>query len=409
MKISVSFDGKAFKLSVPDNVTIPYIEGDGIGPEVVSVAREVLSKAVEKVYNGEKSIEWKEIFAGSKAKELYGELLPEETLKAIKEHVVTLKGPLTTPVGEGYRSLNVTIRQSLDLYACVRPVFYIKGVPSPMKHPEHMDIVIFRENTEDVYAGIEWKAKSEEAKKVREFLEKEFGIKIREDAGIGLKPISEFCTKRLVRKAIEYALNNNRKSVTLVHKGNIMKYTEGTFREWGYEVAREEFGSFVITEDELWSKHNGELPEGKIVIKDRIADNMFQQLITRTQEYDVIATSNLNGDYLSDAAAGQVGGLGVAPGANIGDYVAVFEATHGTAPKYAGLNKVNPTSIILSGVMMLEYIGWKEAGEAIKNAIEKTILQKNVTYDLARQMEGAVTIGTREYGAKIIENLSYEK
>ncbi|RLG57798.1 MAG: NADP-dependent isocitrate dehydrogenase [Candidatus Hydrothermarchaeota archaeon] len=409
MKISVSFDGKAFKLSVPDNVTIPYIEGDGIGPEVVSVAREVLSKAVEKVYNGEKSIEWKEIFAGSKAKELYGELLPEETLKAIKEHVVTLKGPLTTPVGEGYRSLNVTIRQSLDLYACVRPVFYIKGVPSPMKHPEHMDIVIFRENTEDVYAGIEWKAKSEEAKKVREFLEKEFGIKIREDAGIGLKPISEFCTKRLVRKAIEYALNNNRKSVTLVHKGNIMKYTEGAFREWGYEVAREEFGSFVITEDELWSKHNGELPEGKIVIKDRIADNMFQQLITRTQEYDVIATSNLNGDYLSDAAAGQVGGLGVAPGANIGDYVAVFEATHGTAPKYAGLNKVNPTSIILSGVMMLEYIGWKEAGEAIKNAIEKTILQKNVTYDLARQMEGAVTIGTREYGAKIIENLSYEK
>ncbi len=406
MKISVSFDGKAFKLSVPDNVTIPYIEGDGTGPEVVSVAREVLSKAVEKVYNGERSIEWKEIFAGSKAKELYGELLPEETLKAIKEHVVTLKGPLTTPVGEGYRSLNVTIRQSLDLYACVRPVFYINGVPSPMKHPEHMDIVIFRENTEDVYAGIEWKAKSEEANKVREFLEKEFDIKIREDAGIGLKPISEFCTKRLVRKAIEYALNNNRKSVTLVHKGNIMKYTEGAFREWGYEVAREEFGSFVITEDELWSKHNGELPEGKIVIKDRIADNMFQQLITRTQEYDVIATSNLNGDYLSDAAAGQIGGLGVAPGANIGDYVAVFEATHGTAPKYAGLNKVNPTSIILSGVMMIEYIGWKEAGEAIKKAIEKTILQKNVTYDLARQMKGATTIGTKEYGAKIIENLS---
>jgi len=405
MRISVSFDGKTFKLSVPDNVTIPYIEGDGIGPEVVSVAREVLSKAVEKVYNGERSIEWKEIFAGSKAKELYGELLPEETLKAIKEHVVTLKGPLTTPVGEGYRSLNVTIRQSLDLYACVRPVFYIRGVPSPMRHPEYMNIVIFRENTEDVYAGIEWKAKSEEAKKVREFLEKEFGIKIREDAGIGVKPISEFCTKRLVRKAIEYALNNNRKSVTLVHKGNIMKYTEGAFREWGYEVAREEFRSFVITEDELWSEYNGELPEGKIAIKDSIADNMFQQLITRTHEYDVIATSNLNGDYLSDALAAQVGGLGMAPGANIGDGYAVFEATHGSAPKYAGLDKVNPSSLILSGKMLLEYIGWKEAAELIWKALSKTIQQKIVTYDLARQLEGAKEVKCSEFAETIVKNI----
>jgi isocitrate dehydrogenase len=392
-------------LVVPDNPIIPIIYGDGIGPEVTTVARDIISAAVEKAYGGRRKIIWKEIYAGEKAQEKCGELLPEDTLKAIEEHVVTLKGPLTTPVGRGFRSLNVTIRQKLDLYACVRPVYYILGVPSPMKHPEKMDVVIFRENTEDVYAGIEWPSESTEAKKLISFLKDEFGVDVKEGSGIGIKPISEFCTKRLVRKAIKYAIDAGRKSVTLVHKGNIMKYTEGAFRDWGYGVAKEEFSDKVITEDEPWEKHDGKVPEGKIVIKDRLADNMLQQLITRTDEYDVLALPNLNGDYISDAAAGQVGGLGVAPGANIGDFTAVFEATHGTAPKYAGMDKANPSSILLSGVMMLEYLGWQEAADLVVEGIKKTIQKKLVTYDLERHIEGATKVKTSEFGKYIIENM----
>jgi len=315
-----------------------------------------------------------------------------------------LKGPLTTPVSGGYRSLNVTIRQVLDLYACVRPVYYIKGVPSPLKNPEKVNLVIFREATEDVYAGIEWMKGSPEALKVIEFLRKEFGVNIREDSGIGLKLISEFATKRIVRLAIRYAIENGRKSVTLVHKGNIMKYTEGAFREWGYEVAKEEFGEYIITEEELWNNYDGVVPKGKIVIKDRIADNMFQQLLTRTEEYDVIVTPNLNGDYLSDMAAGLVGGLGVAPGSNIGDGIGVFEPVHGSAPKYAGQNKVNPTAQILTGALMFEYLGWKDGSELIKKAIEMTIQQKIVTYDLHRHIGGKL-VGTKEFAQAVIENL----
>lgn len=389
------------KLVVPENPTIPFIEGDGIGPEVIAAAKKVLSAAVEKAYGGRRKITWLEIYAGEKAQKKYGELLPGDTLKAIENFVVALKGPLTTPIGGGYTSLNVTLRQELDLYACVRPVYYIPGVPSPMKNP-NMNIVIFRENTEDVYAGIEWKSGSEGAKKVIEFLSREFGINIREASGIGIKPMSEFGTKRLVRKAIKYALENNRRSVTLVHKGNIMKYTEGAFRDWGYEVAREEFGDKIITEQE---KYSNKLPEGKLVIKDRLADNMFQQLLTRTSEYDVLAMPNLNGDYMSDAAAAQVGGLGMAPGANIGDFAAVFEATHGTAPKYAGLNKANPCSIMLSGAMLLEYIGWREAANLVKEGIKKTIQQKTVTYDLARQMEGVKEVKTSEFTEAVVGNM----
>ncbi|MFH1774542.1 MAG: isocitrate dehydrogenase (NADP(+)), partial [Methanobacteriota archaeon] len=389
------------KLAVPENPVVPFIEGDGIGPEITAAAKKVLSAAVEKAYSGRRKLVWLEIYAGEKARENYEELLPSDTLKAIEHFVVALKGPLTTPIGGGFRSLNVALRQKLDLYACVRPVYYIEGVPSPMKNPS-MNIVIFRENTEDVYAGIEWKSGSEEAEKVIEFLNKEFGIKVREASGIGIKPISEFGTKRLVRKAIKYAIEHGRKSVTLVHKGNIMKYTEGAFRDWGYEVARQEFGDRITTEQELQEKYGKKLPEGKLVIKDRLADNMFQQLLTRTSEYEVLAMPNLNGDYMSDAAAGQVGGLGMAPGANIGDFVAVFEATHGTAPKYAGLDKVNPCSIILSGAMLLEYIGWKEAADLVKEGIKKTVQQKTVTYDLARQMEGAKEIKTSEFAEAVV-------
>ncbi len=389
------------KLIVPDNPIIPFIEGDGIGVDVTPAAIKVLDATAEKIG---KEIVWFEIYAGEKAYKLYGEYLPKETLDAIREFRVALKGPLTTPVGGGYRSLNVAIRQMLDLYACVRPVYYLKGVPSPLKNPENVNLVIFRENTEDVYAGIEWKAGSEEALKVINFLEKEFGIKVRKDSGIGLKPISEFATKRLVRMAIKYAIENNRKSVTLVHKGNIMKFTEGAFREWGYEVALEEFRDYVITEEELWNNYNGEVPKGKIVIKDRIADNMFQQLLTRTAEYDVIATMNLNGDYLSDMAAGLVGGLGIAPGSNIGDGIGVFEPVHGSAPKYAGQNKVNPTAMILSGALMFEFLGWKEGSELIKKAVEMTIQQGIVTYDIHRQIGGKL-VGTREFANAVIENL----
>jgi len=402
-KITVK-DGK---LNVPDNPIIPFIEGDGTGPDIWRAARMVFDAAVEKAYDGKRKVVWFEIYAGEKANKVYGRevWLPDDTLEAIKEHIIAIKGPLTTPVGGGIRSLNVTLRQVLDLYACVRPVKYYEGVPSPMKRPQDVDVVIFRENTEDVYAGIEWKMGSPEALKMIDILEKEYGIKVRRDSGIGVKPMSEFGSKRLVRKAIKYAIENGRKSVTLVHKGNIMKFTEGAFREWGYQVALEEFREYVITEEELNKDYGGKQPDSKIVIKDRIADNMFQRLITRPGEYDVIATPNLNGDYLSDAAAALVGGLGIAPGGNISDFYAVFEATHGTAPKYAGLDKVNPGSVILSGVMMFEYIGWKEAAKLIEYGMQETIKQKYVTYDFARQMEGATEVKTSEFAQRIVENI----
>ena len=389
------------ELLVPDNPIIPYFEGDGIGKDVVPAAINVLNAAANKI---RKEIVWFKIYAGEDAYKLYGSYLPDDTLKAIKEFRVTLKGPLTTPVGGGFRSLNVTIRQVLDLYANVRPIYYLKGVPSPLKHPEKVNMVLFRENTEDVYAGIEWQRGSKEALKIIKFLEGEFGVNIRDDSGIGIKPISEFATKRLVRLAIKYALESGRQSVTLVHKGNIMKYTEGAFRDWGYEVAREEFGNVTITENELWDNYNGEIPKGKIVIKDRIADNMFQQILTRTDEYDVLALPNLNGDYLSDAAAGLVGGLGIAPGSNIGDGIGVFEPIHGSAPKYAGQNKVNPTAEILTGALMFEYLGWKEASEMIKKAVEMTVQQGTVTYDIHRHIGGNL-VGTKEFAEAVVENL----
>lgn len=389
------------KLIVPDDPIIPFFKGDGIGLEVVPAAIRVLDKAAELVG---KNIVWFEIYAGEEAYKLYGNYLPEDTLNAIREFRVALKGPLTTPVAGGYRSLNVTIRQVLDLYANVRPVYYLRGVPSPIKEPEKVNFVIFRESTEDVYAGIEWQKGSKEALRFIEILEKDFGVKVRKDSGIGVKPISEFATKRLVRMAISYAIANNRKSVTLVHKGNIMKFTEGAFRDWGYEVAKEEFGEKCITEKELIDKYGGKQPEGKIVVKDRIADNMFQQIILRSEEYDVIALPNLNGDYLSDAAAALVGGLGIAPGSDIGDGIAVFEPIHGSAPKYAGQNKANPTAEILSGALMFEYLGWKKASELVKKAVELTIQRKIVTYDLHRQIGGKL-VGTKEFAEEVISNL----
>ncbi|RLC45128.1 MAG: NADP-dependent isocitrate dehydrogenase [Candidatus Coatesbacteria bacterium] len=394
------------RIIVPDKPIIPVIEGDGIGPDITRATRRVLDAAVEKAYGGNRKIVWFDIYAGDNALDKYGEVLPEDTINAIQYYHVALKGPLTTPVGGGYRSLNVTMRQRMELYSCVRPVFYFKGVPSPVKHPERMNIVIYRENTEDVYAGIEWPKGSDEVKTVIDFLNKQMGTNIRADSGIGIKPISEFATKRLVRAAIKYAIKRGRKSVTLVHKGNIMKYTEGAFRDWGYEVASDEFGDVTITEQELWDKFDGKVPDGKIVIKDRIADSMLQQILTRTNEYEVVALPNLNGDYLSDACAAQVGGLGMAPGANIGDTVALFEATHGTAPKYANMDMVNPTSLILSGVMMLEHLEWPEPVEIIRSAIEKTIQQKRVTYDLHRLMDGATKLKTSEYASALIENMS---
>jgi isocitrate dehydrogenase len=402
VQISVSRDNK---LNVPDNPIISVIEGDGIGPDIMKAARMVLDSAVAKAYGGKKKIVWFDIYAGEKANSLYGQWLPEDTIKAIKHFIVALKGPLTTPVGGGYRSLNVTLRQVLNLYACVRPVRYFRGVPSPVKHPERMNVVIFRENTEDVYAGIEWKKGSKEAKDVISYLNKKYGLKIRSDSGIGIKPISLTGTSRLVRKAIRYAIENNRPSVTLVHKGNIMKYTEGAFKDWGYQVAEKEFAGKAITEAELWDKYDGRPPEGKVVIKDRIADSMFQQILTRTDEYSVVATPNLNGDYLSDAAAAQVGGLGMAPGANMGDYIALFEATHGTAPKYANKDMVNPGSLILSGEMMLRYLGWTEAADKVIKGIEKSIINKTVTYDLHRQMEGATKVSCSGFAREIVNNM----
>ena len=378
------------KLNVPDHPILLWIEGDGIGPDIMTASKRIWDAAVQAVYGGQRKISWMEIYAGEKAAGLFGgDYFPAESLNAIREFLVGIKGPLTTPVGGGFRSLNVALRKDLDLYACVRPVRWFPGVPSPLRHPEQVDVVIFRENTEDVYAGVEYKAGSPEAQKVERFLKDEMGAKFFDNSGIGIKPVSEFGSKRLIRKAFVYALEHGRKSVTFVHKGNIQKFTEGAFMQWGYEVARQEFGDATITEQQLWDEFGGKQPEGKILVKDRIADIMFQQMLLRPAEYDVIATPNLNGDYLSDAVAAEVGGVGIAPGANIGDYMAVFEATHGTAPKYANQDKVNPGSVLLSGVMMLDYIGWGEAARAVEAAYTKTVADKIVTYDFARQMEGA--------------------
>jgi len=401
-KVQYASDGT---LCVPDQPIIPYIEGDGVGPDIWRAAVRVFDAAAEKCYGDRKRVHWLEIYAGEKAFKLKGQWAPEETIETIREYRLGIKGPLTTPVGGGIRSINVLLRQRLDLYACIRPVKYISGTPSPLKHPERVDMVVFRENTEDVYAGIEWRAGSNEALRLREFLENEMGVRLREDSGIGIKPISRFGTKRLVRKAIQHALSHSRKSVTLVHKGNIMKFTEGAFRDWGYEAAKEEFGDRILLESELADQKMTNLPEGKIVLKDRIADAMFQQIVLRPEEYDVLAMPNLNGDYMSDALAAQVGGLGMAPGANIGDRAAVFEATHGTAPKYADQDAVNPGSLILSGAMMFDYLGWSEVGQRIKEAMERTISNKTVTYDLARQMKGAKKLKCSEFASAVIENL----
>jgi isocitrate dehydrogenase len=400
--ITYSDDGK---LDVPDFPVIPFIEGDGIGTDIWRAARRVLDAAVAGSYGNNRKIQWLEVLAGEKAFNQTQTWLPEETLEKIRIHRVAIKGPLTTPVGEGIRSINVNLRQELDLYACVRPVKYITGIPSPMLRPWDVDMVVFRENTEDVYMGLEWKADSSMAKKIIDLVKIENGREIRAGSGIGLKPISRFGTRRLVRMAIEYAIAHKKKSVTIVHKGNIMKFTEGAFRSWGYEVAREEFGEWIITEEELWEKHEGEIPADKIVIKDRIADAMFQQILLRPAEYDVLAMPNLNGDYMSDALSAMVGGLGLAPGANIGDGIALFEATHGTAPKYAGQDKVNPGSLILSGAMMLDYLDWKEAADRVREGLAKAVVQKRVTYDLARQMEDAVEVKCSEFAEEIIRNL----
>jgi isocitrate dehydrogenase len=393
------------KLSVPNTPIIPFIEGDGTGPDIWRASVRVFDAAVEKAYGGERRIAWMEVYAGEKAHKQYNDWLPQETVDAMKEFRVSIKGPLTTPIGGGIRSLNVALRQVLDLYACIRPVRYFEGVGAPVKEPEKVNIVIFRENIEDVYAGIEWKAGSAEATKLRKFLHDEFGTEIRENSAIGIKPMSAFGSKRLVEMAISYAIAKSRKSVTLVHKGNIMKFTEGAFRDWGYEVAREKFGGATVTEADV-TKSGKDVRADAVVIRDRIADSMFQQLLLRPSEYSVIATPNLNGDYLSDAAAAQVGGLGIAPGGNVGDGVAVFEATHGTAPKYANLDKINPGSVILSGVMMLEYMGWNEAAQLIVRGVENAIKNKRVTYDLARQMKGATEVSTSAFGDAVIAGMS---
>jgi isocitrate dehydrogenase len=389
-------------LNVPDDPIVPFIEGDGIGPDIWAATRRVVDASVEKAYGGAKRIVWMEVLAGEKAYDASGEWLPDETFEALREFKVGIKGPLTTPVGGGIRSLNVTLRQVLDLYACIRPVRWIEGVPSPVREPEKLDVVIFRENTEDVYAGIEWASGSEEAEKVRRFLVDEMGAKIREESGLGIKPISPFGTKRLVGMAIRYALQRGRDSVTLVHKGNIMKFTEGAFREWGYEVAKEQFGDRTVSEAETW---DGADATGKVVIRDRIADAMFQQILLRPDEYSVMAMPNLNGDYMSDAAAAQIGGLGMAPGANMNDEIALFEATHGTAPKYAGQDKVNPGSLILSAVMMLEHLGWDEAADRVVKGLEGAVAARTVTYDLERQMEGATLVGTSGFAEAIVDHM----
>ncbi|MDK3774403.1 NADP-dependent isocitrate dehydrogenase [Staphylococcus pseudintermedius] len=409
-------------LQVPNQPIVPFIIGDGIGPDIWKAASRVIDAAVEKAYAGEKKIDWKEVLAGQKAYDQTGEWLPAETLDTIKEYLIAIKGPLTTPIGGGIRSLNVALRQELDLFNCLRPVRWFKGVPSPVKHPEQTDMVIFRENTEDIYAGIEFKEGSEEVKKVIDFLQNEMGaknIRFPETSGIGIKPVSKEGTERLVRAAIQYAIDNNRKSVTLVHKGNIMKFTEGAFKEWGYDLAENEFGDQVFTwqqydrlveekgKDEANKIQDQAEKDGKIIIKDSIADIFLQQILTRPADHDVVATMNLNGDYISDALAAQVGGIGIAPGANINSETghAIFEATHGTAPKYADLDKVNPSSVLLSGVMLLEHIGWQEAADLITNSVEKTIASKVVTYDFARLMEGATEVKTSEFADELIKNL----
>ncbi len=398
---------KGGKVEVPDDPILLFIEGDGIGPDITTASKRVWDAAVEKAYAGKRRISWMEVYAGKKAADVYGNnnYMPEETFDALREYGVGIKGPLETPIGGGIRSLNVTLRQVLDLYVCLRPVRWYQGVPSPLKEPNKVNVVIFRENTEDVYAGIEYKAGTPENAKLAKFLREELGAHFHENAGLGIKPISEFGTKRLVRRAIEYAIERGRKSVTLVHKGNIQKFTEGAFREWGYQVAKDEFGDKTISEDELWKQYDGKMPDGKILIKDSIADIIFQHMILRPQDFDVLAAPNLNGDYLSDAVAAEVGGVGIAPGANIGDEVALFEATHGTVPKYAGMDKVNPGSLLFSGVMMLEYMGWREAADVITKAYEKTIDQKVVTYDFARLMTGAREVKTSEFATAIIGNM----
>lgn len=434
-KIVVPAEGQAITaegstLTVPDNPIVPFIEGDGIGRDIWKASVRVFDAAVEKAYGGKKKVAWMEIYAGEKAVEVYGNdtWMPEETFEAMRQYIVGIKGPLTTPVGGGFRSLNVTLRQVLNLYACVRPVKYFEGVPSPSRRAREMDVIIFRENTEDVYSGVEFESMSDEAKRLIKILKEEYGkTQIREDAGIGIKPISPTGTKQLVRKALDWAVMYNLPSVTFMHKGNIMKFTEGAFKNWGYDVAREEYRDKIITESELWDETvaedgvtpieapgkfadlRGGKPAGdpgeRIIVRDRIADSMFQQIQTRPSEYDVIVSPNLNGDYISDAAAALVGGLGMAPGANIGDAIGLFEATHGTAPKYADKNVINPSSVILSGAMMFRYMGWPEVAEAIESGIQKTINQKRVTYDLHRQMEGATKLSTSEYADAIIENL----
>jgi isocitrate dehydrogenase len=412
-KVEVPEDGEAIEvvdaendeLDVPENPIIPIIYGDGIGQDVGPAAQTVLQAAAEATG---REIHWMRLYAGESARDRYDEHLPNDTVEAIKEFNVAIKGPLTTPVGAGFRSLNVALRKKLDLYTNMRPTYHLEGVPSPVKHPEHMDMVNFRENTEDVYAGIEWEAGTDEVEEVREFVEEEMGYDdtIHPGAvGIGIKPITEFGTKRLVRKAIDYALNNDRDSVTLIHKGNIMKFTEGAFRDWGYEVAEEEYGEEVITEDTLWEERDGNAPDEAVVVNDRIADNMLQQLLTRTEQYDVLAMPNLNGDYLSDAAGAQIGGLGIAPGANIGDGRILAEPVHGSAPKYAGQDKVNPSAIILSGRIMLEYMGWQDAADLVRDALEATISSKKVTYDIERQIEGGEKLATSEFAEEAAEHI----
>lgn len=394
-------------LNVPDNPILLFIEGDGIGYDIMTASRRIWDAAIEKAYGGVRQVSWMEVYAGEKAAGIYdGNYMPEETFDALREFLVGIKGPLTTPVGGGFRSLNVTLRQVLDLYSCIRPVRWYEGVPSPLRQPQDVDVVIFRENTEDIYAGIEYESGTPENEKLARFLREEMGVtSFFEGAGLGIKPVSAFGSKRLIRAAIRYAIERGRKSVTFVHKGNIQKYTEGAFVNWGYELGREEFPNETISWDEVASDHGGQVPEDRILLQDTIADIMFQKMLLRPREHDVIATTNLNGDYLSDALAAEVGGVGIAPGANVGDEVALFEATHGTAPKYTNLDKVNPGSLLFSGVMMLEHIGWNEAADLIGSAYEKTLAQKTVTYDFARQMEGATEVPTSAFATAIIDNM----
>jgi len=392
-------------LNVPDYPVIPFIEGDGIGPDIWRATRMVVDAAVGKSYGTDRKVCWTQIYAGERSLELFGEWIPQETFDAIRRFRVAIKGPLTTPVGGGMRSANVALRQELDLYACVRPVFWVPGVPCPVKEPQKLDVVVFRENTEDVYAGIEFPGGSPEAQKLAAFLRDELDSPVREGSGIGIKPISRFGTQRLMRMAIEYAEQNRRHSITIVHKGNIMKFTEGAFRDWAYELATEEFPALTVTEKALYDEHGGRVPAGRLLIKDRIADAMFQQVLLRPDEYDILVCPNLNGDYISDALAAQVGGLGLAPGANIGDGIALFEATHGTAPKYAGQDKVNPGSLIMSARMMLEYMGWKEAADLILKGLKGAIAAKTVTYDLERQMEGATLLKCSEFAQAIVDQM----